>query len=214
MKTKILSTYCLSCKQDTRQAILHTAKGLGESVNKEQELDILEWEELYMIIRCAGCHTTSFLRRTIFHDMDEKGEITPLDENFPGEEQPFNFLSEEDLAMLPASIRKVYFEVRSSFSKDLEILSGIGLRVILEAVCIDQKIPGKNLAFKITGLQNKGFISANEYPILDKLRVIGNVAAHQIKGLRIEILSYALDIMNHVLTSIYILPKINKRIKV
>jgi hypothetical protein len=85
--------------------------------------------------------------------------------------------------------------------------------MLLEAICMEQKVIGNNLQQKILALRDRGLISANEIPILDKLRLIGNVAVHQTKGLRLNILSYALDIINHVLKSIYILPRINKKIK-
>lgn len=87
------------------------------------------------------------------------------------------------------------------------------MRTLVEAICIHQNIEGKNLKDKIENLHKAGLISTSEAPILDKLRLIGNVSAHQIKKLNINKLEYALDIINHVLKSIYILPKINRKLK-
>ena len=89
----------------------------------------------------------------------------------------------------------------------------MGLRMLVEAICLEQKIPGLNLQSKIRKLHELGMISKNELPILDKLRLIGNDSAHKIKSFSIDKLSYALDIINHIIKSIYVLPKINKLLK-
>lgn len=65
---------------------------------------------------------------------------------------------------------------------------------------------------KIKKLSEEGLISTNEHPILDKLRLIGNASAHSIKSIDIEYLEYALEIVNHIIKSIYILPNIDKKL--
>jgi hypothetical protein len=85
---------------------------------------------------------------------------------------------------------------------------------LVEAICLDQSIIGSNLLKKIEKLHHEGFISKSELPILDKLRITGNDSAHKIKGLSMYKLELALGIVNHVLTSIYILPVINKKLEI
>ena len=94
------------------------------------------------------------------------------------------------------------------------ILAGVGLRMLVEGICLERKIAGKNLLEKIKNLHSANWLSANEVPILDKLRQIGNFSAHSIKGFSTTDLQYALEIVNHVLKTIYILPLINKRLKI
>ena len=114
---------------------------------------------------------------------------------------------------MPKLLNDLYEEVEGAFKENSNILAGVGLRMLVEALCLEQKIKGRNLQEKIKNLHTSGLISANEVPILDKLRLIGNFSAHEIKGLSISKLEYALDIVNHVLKSIYILPKINKKLR-
>jgi hypothetical protein len=83
----------------------------------------------------------------------------------------------------------------------------------LKAICNEQSIDGRTLYNRIEELHTKGFISKNEIPIIHKLREIGNTTVHEIRCLPMNKLQYALDIINHILKSIYVLPKINKRLK-
>jgi hypothetical protein len=135
--------------------------------------------------------------------------------NYPDDQVlDYNFLPDEHIAVLPKTVKRLYDEVISAFESDSPILSGVGLRALVEAICIHQSIPGDNLLKKIIKLQHEGFISKTELPILDKLRIIGNDSAHKMKGLPMKKLELALGIVNHVLTSIYYLPRINKALKV
>jgi len=211
---KPILTFCGVCQLETNQKVLFSKKVEEEWGQDKRKKDQTKFEGNYMVLKCAGCDSLSFFRRTAITDLTGSGEPSfSFDENFPEEENQSDFLKDEQFAMLPSKLRKLYAEVKLAFSNQQEILAGVGLRMLLEAVCNDQKITGANLQQKVVGLKNKGLVSPNEEPILDKLRLIGNVAAHEIKGLRFNILSYALDIINHLLISIYILPRINKRIK-
>ncbi|MGC4058889.1 MAG: DUF4145 domain-containing protein [Chitinophagaceae bacterium] len=209
---KLISTHCLSCKGHTNQKVLHCT--VTEETPEDEDFYIRNQHE-YMVIECAGCDTISFLKRITFlepNDPDEQPMVADM--NYPEDNSGFMFLAEEDQEILPRVLRKLYLEIISAFNAESEILSGIGLRTLVEAICVEQKIAGANLQKKIIGLKESGLISTNEVPILDKLRLIGNAATHQIKGIPIYMLCYALDIVNHVLKSIYVLPSINKKIKI
>lgn len=171
----------------------------------------------YMVVQCAGCEQTSFLLRhtgTLFATEDE--EIGHFDENFPDQEYESDFalLSEQEQLILPSLLRNLYGEVEAAFVNESNILAGVGLRMLVEGICLERKIAGKNLLEKIKNLHSANWLSANEVPILDKLRQIGNFSAHSIKGFSTTDLQYALEIVNHVLKTIYILPLINKRLKI
>ncbi len=215
---KVLNTKCLTCKSITNQKVIFSKVELPDNNDEDEDGADNPYEitNEYMIIQCAGCNTISFLERMSIQDTQNMTTLPDvIDTNYPEKGiHIYNFLSEEEQESLPKILRKLYDEVKVAFENDAEILSGLGLRTLTEAICIEQKVTGNNLQTKIVSLKDQGLISVNEVPILDKLRVIGNFAAHEIKGLPLDILSYALDIINHVLKSIYILPKINKKINV
>jgi Domain of unknown function (DUF4145) len=207
---KTIETKCGYCEKITHHQLLFIKK-----VKVIEDFESITIS--YMTAQCGGCKTISFLIRIPEIDaFEDEPQFT--DYNFPLKpdflETDYNFLREVDQDELPIKISKLYEEVKTMFRKESNIMAGIGLRMLVEAICIQQKISGGNLQQKINKMYTSGLISASELPILDKLRLIGNQSAHKIKAFSIDKLSYALDIINHILISIYILPKINKRLKV
>ncbi len=210
---KTVITHCNSCANDTNHIALHSKRRITkiEAENGKVSKEILD----YMMLECAGCNSISFLcRESGDFWIDEEGKPDYYDTNYPKRNWPseYNFMKDEDLDMLPTKIANLYSQVEGVFESDSALLAGIGLRMLVESICIDQKIEARDLQKRIIRLQEEGLISKNELPILDKLREIGNTSAHEIKTMPIDRLGYALDIINHVLKAIYILPKLDKRI--
>lgn len=205
--TKSIRTTCISCEKETNQTVLFKKAVPGYS---KGDLD-----EFYTV-QCRGCDTVSFLHVARFK-FGKREKPTVIHNNYPETDflygVEFDFLPEEDQQQLPKQIAALYEEITDAFESNSSILAGLGLRTLVEAVCIEQGIKGDNLLKKIQGLHSNGLISSTELPILDKLRLIGNYSAHQVRSLPMDKLNYALSIINHILKSIYILPKINKRLK-
>jgi hypothetical protein len=201
--TDIIVTYCSRCEGEKNHDSLFIKK-----INS----DFDDSKEEYSIVECKGCNNVSFLKIVIPKKKSEK----PIHYNYPHGYLDsigyYDFLSDDHREDLPNIIYNLYEEIIHAFEGDASILAGIGLRTLVEAVCIDQKISGANLQKKIEGLYQKGLISSTELPILDKLRIIGNVSAHEIKSLSMEKLELALGIVNHILRSVYTLPKLNKKL--
>lgn len=208
MQQKI-TTDCNNCDEVTNHVVLFK-KEVRSKIEKGKSSEGKEW---WFVTQCAGCNNHQFVLRTFFYDPEEKNKLNYYDISFPDTPEKFNFISWEEVVQLPSMIANLYVEVRNTFDTESPVLLGIGLRTLVEAICKQQNISGKNLKEKIIALNTKGQISATELPILDKLRDIGNMSAHEIKSFSMDKLSYALEIVNHVIKSIYILPKINKKLK-
>jgi hypothetical protein len=209
MPRKNIETKCNECDRNTYQSVLFT-----KSV-QEQDADMYG-KTIYMVIQCGGCRTVSFLMRDPMYSYQDEPEYS--DYHFPLSREEMNlyytFHREEDLDEIPSKIRELYEEIKPLFRNESSVIAGTGLRMLVEGICLQQKIAGANLKEKIIKLNEMGIISNADLPILDKLRIMGNQSAHEIKGMSIDKLSYALDIINHASRSIYILPKINKRLKI
>lgn len=206
-------THCPDCSYNTNQLVVHTKKILSKIFNYPGKKS--KTYEEFMIVQCLGCDTLSFVKRIIgkeFYDKENKRNF--IEENFPEKEimQDTELLSIEDVSKLPPQLRKLYEEVEIAFEYEANLLAGIGLRMLIEAICLNQKIEGANLKIKIERLHSNGFIAKNDIPILDKLREIGNSTAHEIKGFSNHKLKFALEIVNHVLKSIYVLPTFQKKL--
>ncbi len=216
-RNEIVNTHCNDCIKNTNHVVLFKKEFTTFNDFYPENSPSYKESESYMVVQCAGCEQPSFLLRTIgtqFATEDE--EIGHFDENFPDRyyDTDFPLLSEEEQLRLPTLLRNLYGEVEAAFESESNILAGVGLRMLVEGICLERKIAGKNLLEKIKNLHSANLLSANEVPILDKLRQIGNFSAHSIKGFSTKDLQYALEIINHVLKTIYILPLINKRLKI
>lgn len=196
---------CYNCSKETRHHV-RAFYGFREVQRYEPFRTI---DHKYFIVQCAGCDTTSFMHECPLGASYVHKEQYPDPAKWMRSEL---FLNHDEQWKMPRMIRELYTEVRAAFCEKSSVLAGLGLRTLVEALCIERQIPGGNLMEKIKNLQTQGLISTAEYPIVDKLRQIGNVSAHEIKGMDMDVLEHALQIINHVLRSIYILPALNNKI--
>jgi hypothetical protein len=96
--------------------------------------------------------------------------------------------------------------------QDLAVLTGIGIRAIVETVCNEKEAPGGNLARMIGGLATLNLITQTEAKILHDLRFMGNEAAHKVKTHTQEELNLAFDVVEHLLKTVYLLPEQTKHL--
>ena len=165
-----------------------------------------EWIDRYQIIRCAGCKRISF-RKTQSNSEDfdpHTGDHPETVELFPSRvdgRAPVN-----DYELLPAALQRIYLETLKALNGDQPVLAGIGIRAIVETVCKDKSATGKNLKKKIDDLVSKHVLTKEGADILQKLRVLGNKAAHEVKPHDTRQLGFALDVVDNLVSSVYILP--------
>ena len=109
---------------------------------------------------------------------------------------------------LPSLVRGIYEEAHQALCSGQRVLTGIGIRALVEAVCGEKKAPGKNLAERIDGLVDVGVLSKDGAEILHGTRLLGNEAAHKVKPPAEDQLNAAMDVAEHLLTTVYILPAV------
>lgn len=204
MTDKKVKSYCRSCGQTTNHNILAEE---NEGYRGDHDFD---YDQAYQIIECLGCNTKSF--RDVFEEVEHAFQIGENEWEVPTSITVYprfirNHSSLDSEYYLPSIIRQIYKEVILSFQEDALILAGLGLRGTVEAVCKDLEIKGHNLETKISELATAGYISSKDAERLHGIRFMGNDAAHEIKRPEVTHLSVALKIVEHMLSSIYILPK-------
>jgi hypothetical protein len=198
MSTKPIKNFCSRCRLETNHDI----------IGKHEEIvppDFYHCMTQHAVVQCRGCETVSF--RRAFHDYeggypDEYGEWDyPISvEVYPKE--PKGTL---DLSDAPEIVSSIYNESCSAFKEESYTLAGIGFRATIEAICNDQSIKGLELSTRINNLSSKGLISKKDSVRLHSIRFLGNDAAHDIKKPSKQSLDAALTIIEHLLTTVYIL---------
>lgn len=205
-----MKSYCSNCNRATNQEVLKQ-----EFVHNEDETGW--WDEThYQIIKCMGCDEISF--RKLYDDISLQQsdfENSTVEELFP--KRGLHSRPIKNYRNLSSDIKKVYRETIDAYNNDLTLLCGIGIRAIIEGICIDKSITegsyinsisgktiiSKSLDGKIHGLASKGFLTSESAEILHELRFLGNAAVHQLSTPSTSDLSIAIDIIELVIENIY-----------
>lgn len=199
-----LSVPCGECDRATRHLVLAVTKTHLQS--PDGEVDV--WNE-HMIVQCQGCLTISFRdesRCSEDWDHDREGNVVihPTVKHFPNRVAGRPVMSNP--YHLPHGVYAIYMEAHACLCAEQPIVTGFGLRAIVEAVCKDKSATGRNLQEKIDALQSMGFITASGKDILHNLRFMGNAAAHEMKNHKPQELNAAFDVIEHLLQTVYVLP--------
>lgn len=115
--------------------------------------------------------------------------------------------SQYDLAPKPYTkltpkLAALYSEAITCYNREALILCAAGLRALLEGICQDKKIKGRNLKVKIEGLKtllpNKNIIRN-----LHHFRFMGNEAVHELAAPKRTELALAISVIEDLLNFIY-----------
>lgn len=202
MSNETLESYCRDCFKKTNHKILSDDT---ESHREEYQCDIS-----YQVLKCLGCNTRSF--RRVFYDLEaayptfaDSWEVPEDITLYPKAVEGHKEI--DSLWELPEIVKVIYSEVLMALREDAKVLAGLGLRAAVEAVCNDLRIQGRSLEVRINRLASSGYISRNDAERLHGIRFMGNDAAHDIKKPKDETLSVALQIVEHLMVSVYVLDK-------
>ena len=193
--------YCQRCNFDTNHNVLK--KESLRSDNEDYDY-IIE----YMIVQCLGCERISF--RKEFIDIEsaypnEFGDWIPdvSVDNYPKRLKIQRTL--ENTYILPDKIKFVYEESIRALNADCLLLTGVAFRAVIEAICIENKIPGRDLQKKINNLVKKKLITEKEAHRLHSIRFLGNDSVHEMKIPKEESLKIVLNIIEHLLNNLYLI---------
>ena len=211
----IIDAPCGECNKSTKHKVLASIDLSGRE--ETEETLIYGWDNEYQIIQCQGCETIMFRRSHMnSEDMEHvagpagwDADYVTFEDYYPNPEKSRTGLSDDHL--LPEKLQRIYAETLSALNGNNSILSGIGLRAIIETVCKDQSASGKNLLAKIDNLVDQNVLTKEGADILHKLRVLGNDSTHEVKPHSSVQLGLAFDVLEHLLQGVYILPYHAKR---
>lgn len=197
-----------SCKNITNHVVLAEHKASGDAYNGE-----IQWWATYQIIQCLGCESISFREAsTCSEDFDPytgqmEEAVTLYPDRMAGRE-PI-----DDYEEFPIRTKRVYLETLKALNNQTPILAAIGLRALIESICLEQKTKSRTLAKGIDELADMGLLSKRQADFLHNHRFMGNAAAHEIVSPKPQHLVAALDIAETLLKTIYILPELDEQLK-
>jgi hypothetical protein len=202
------SVACTKCSGKTSHRVLAIVNVNGSEGDSNYSFD---WHTGHELIQCLGCKTISY--RTVSSNSedyfrDEHGDTIyeTAEKLYPLRINGVKGLGDEAI-YLPPKIRQIYDETLTALSVSAPILAAIGLRALVETVCKEKNADGHDLFKKIDSLVDKRVLTPMGANILHKIRTIGNAAAHEVKPHSESQLLLALDIVEHLLKDVFILPK-------
>lgn len=198
-KTKV---FCRSCRNNTNHSILKSIL-VEKPWDRDPETQV--WQR-YQIVQCQGCDILAFLAGDGDSTVDEEtGKPHEQWEVFP------RWHSERDILdganALPKHLKQIYTETMRALNRNQPILCGMGIRAVVETVAKERGAKGKDLEKRIDHLVELKVLTADGAKILHKLRSLGNKAAHEAKAHNADELALAMDVVDHLLAAVYILPK-------
>lgn len=197
---------CLYCHVETKHSVLQSVDVDGEDPR---------WEyystDSYQIVQCKGCESISFRKVHTDSeniDYDEEANDTYYPETV--ELYPSRIAGRrklQDVHFLPLTVQRIYGETYQALVNKQPILAGIGIRALVEAVCNEESASGRDLEKRIDDLVAKGILTQAGADVLHGTRLMGNKAAHEVKPHTDTELKVAMDVVENLLTNVYLLPK-------
>ncbi|MCO5936916.1 DUF4145 domain-containing protein [Mucilaginibacter sp. RB4R14] len=203
-KGQKIDNYCRDCFKNTN----HTVKELLK-IDGSWHYQVVHY---YAIVQCDGCEAVSYRTTTedyemMYYDQQENDHFpTTTIVYYP---QTLDFHRNElETALLPDKIRIVYEDTLRAFTAKSHLLTAIGFRTIIEAICIDQGIKVKemeDLKPQIDKMVIKKLITPREAARLHTIRFSGNDSAHDMIVPKEADLYIVLNIVDHLLNNLYII---------
>jgi hypothetical protein len=166
----------------------------------------------YEICVCRGCETVRF-REVSWDTFDLDDEGQPLTKVKVLPEVVISERAPVEIDDFPDQVGRIYLETVRALNAGALILAGGGLRAIVEAICIDQKVTGGNLQKRIDDLVARGLLARPQAELLHEERYIGNAALHEISPPAKADIEDGLLIVEGLINTIYTLPGRAKRLR-
>jgi hypothetical protein len=190
---------CLACRRKTWHEVV------AETVTGEDDHES-GWftSEKFQVVRCCGCEIHSY--RTTYEDASWGPDDVPNEALWPPRTRKRAALKRSH--QLPPPLLRVYRETNTALSSEQPILAAVGIRALVEAICKQKRARGKTLKARIDDLAVRGVLTNAQTRVLHKTRFLGNKAAHEASPADEKVLEAAMQIAEHMLTAVYLLPKL------
>lgn len=191
---------CSKCRRKTNHKVL------GYVENRSEPGEDLQWTQQHYLAQCAGCEAYCYAIHTFTEEDYDPGAKEQV-----GTWQVFPPASDGRSLMdyyeeLPQQVFGIYQEVVGAINAELSLVAAIGLRTLIESICIERKVSSGNLQKSIDELASDGVLASKQTEVLHKIRFLGNIAAHQIREAQPGELLAALEIAESMLKTIYVVP--------
>jgi hypothetical protein len=207
---EVVKSHCNDCLQETRHFLLFTKTQDFTQLDPDGGPHYIE-QFRWSLLECCGCESIS-LKREYTHSSLEEPEV----DFFP----PSASRKIPRWAMLTLCFKQggaiygLLQEVYSSLHAGHYRLAAMGTRALIEAVLMDAlKNEDQGFPEKLDMVQERGLLSRQDRQILEAAIEAGHGAAHRAYAPRAEDVNKIIDIVEHLLESLYVLGPVGEKLK-
>lgn len=184
--------YCNCCRGETN----HIQRGI-HSINEEPDDDGNRGETTYVLWTCAGCDT-GMMETELRYVLKNEGPVCSSAYDPPRSRDD---LRAKVFRKIPPKLRTIYAQTIKAFNHKLWVLCAAGLRALIEGICADKGLSGRNLEQKINALE--GHLPKAIVANLHSFRFMGNQAVHELTAPKRDELKIAIDVIEDLLNFLY-----------
>ena len=206
--TDRVKVYCNTCKGDTNHDIKSTH---DQSYHEEFEdhgqrfFGYYEQTEFRFLI-CRGCDSATLQERWTCSGMHDHNGGDIYSYNYHPKRKNLGEREAKRFHHVDTKLNNSYKEIITAFQQGLEIVTAMGVRALLEGICVMEGIDDKaawGLAKKIEKLKDSPNIPDSIIDGLNGLKFIGDNAAHRLNATDKHTLSLSIDLLESLLTHMY-----------
>ncbi len=169
----------------------------------------------YRIVECMGCNSVKYMTSQARLDTWDDGEefsINVYPDGVVSKTRRAAPFPEND-SRLPDAVSRMYSETLGAINAGSRTLAAVGLRATVEAICLDKGVDERDLEKKIDALVGAQHLSKPEADFMHEQRYLGNAAVHEMQTPDPSILESGLEIVEHLISAMYIIPTKAARMK-
>ncbi|MDP1509227.1 DUF4145 domain-containing protein [Paenibacillus sp. CMAA1739] len=195
--------FCNDCRRPTNHDVIEENgvqfKRIVPRI-RTNDKQFLNMEDIYYLAYCQGCDSIKLVKE--FH-YEKENQWNSLYHIYPDPMDRMDKVKNVTFANLPKSIFLLLPEVYGAYaSKSLQLCT-VGLRMLIEAICIDKNVEGNTLVQKIDKLKDTNLVTELQAKILHEIRLLGNKSAHEVVRQEEELILDGLNTINSLLFNIY-----------
>ncbi len=200
---------CFNCKVQCSHLVLAAAEvewSIADGVGREHDV--------HELVRCGGCHKVGYRAVTSLFASDQTECVMSSEELYPQREDRTKRVRKwmDHVQQVPKRPRMIYLETMRAFNSGLHILTGVGIRAVVETVCKHKRLSGSDLQKKIEALGSGGLLGSAEVRLMHRLRFLGNRAAHEGNPPSKADLEAGLNITEHLLRAVYVVSRMGREL--
>lgn len=206
--TDRVKIYCNTCKGETNHDIKSTH---DQSYHEEFEdhgqrfLGYYEETEFRFLV-CRGCDSATLQEKWTCAGMQDHNGDEIYSYNYHPKRKNLGEREVKKFHHVDKKLNDSYKEIITAFQQGLEIVTAMGVRALLEGICVIEGIDDKaawGLAKKIEKLKDSSNIPDSIIDGLNGLKFIGDDAAHRLNATDKQTLSLSIDLLESLLTHLY-----------